>query len=197
MVACLALCRGYEAFQGADRLPSGDYGRRTWESLGASYRPLPNRDNIVVSHDPMYRAPGALWSPVLTTRSIWPVRRRFRTTVWTVRRFGSSAAPVVRQGFAVRGQSYVTDLPPPWMPTATRPIWRRWSRPGCGGKPKWASGIRPPRRSPASIPIVSVSWPKPSKHANPAYALYSGMSRIHIHSTPTIQSGRVRPVKPD
>ena len=41
------------------------------------------------------------------------------------------------------------------------------------------------------------SWPKPSKHANPAYALYSGMSRIHIHSTPTIQSGRVRPVKPD
>ena len=26
MVACLALCRGYEAFQGADRLPSGDYG---------------------------------------------------------------------------------------------------------------------------------------------------------------------------
>lgn len=22
----LALCRGYEAFQGADRLPSGDYG---------------------------------------------------------------------------------------------------------------------------------------------------------------------------
>ena len=32
---------------------------RTWESLDAKYRPLPNRDNIVVSHDPMYRAPGA------------------------------------------------------------------------------------------------------------------------------------------
>ena len=68
-------------------------GRKTWESLGGKYRPLPNRDNIVVSHDPMYRAPGATVSPVLTTRSIWPVRRRFRTTVWTVRRFGSSAAP--------------------------------------------------------------------------------------------------------
>ena len=26
MAACLALCRGYEAFQGADRLPPGDYG---------------------------------------------------------------------------------------------------------------------------------------------------------------------------
>ena len=34
-------------------------GRKTWESLGGKYRPLPNRDNIVVSHDPMYRAPGA------------------------------------------------------------------------------------------------------------------------------------------
>ena len=30
-------------------------GRKTWESLGGKYRPLPNRDNIVVSHDPMYR----------------------------------------------------------------------------------------------------------------------------------------------
>ncbi|MBT1181588.1 dihydrofolate reductase [Bifidobacterium sp. CP2] len=34
-------------------------GRRTWESLGPKYRPLPNRDNIVVSHDTGYRAPGA------------------------------------------------------------------------------------------------------------------------------------------
>lgn len=34
-------------------------GRKTWESLAPKYRPLPNRDNIVVSHDPMYRAPGA------------------------------------------------------------------------------------------------------------------------------------------
>lgn len=34
-------------------------GRRTWESLDLRYRPLPNRDNIVVSHDPNYRAPGA------------------------------------------------------------------------------------------------------------------------------------------
>ena len=34
-------------------------GRRTWESLGAKYRPLRNRDNIVVSHDASYRAPGA------------------------------------------------------------------------------------------------------------------------------------------
>lgn len=34
-------------------------GRRTWESLSGKYRPLPNRDNIVVSRNPQYAAPGA------------------------------------------------------------------------------------------------------------------------------------------
>ena len=31
-------------------------GRKTWESLSLKYRPLPNRDNIVVSHDSSYTA---------------------------------------------------------------------------------------------------------------------------------------------
>ena len=34
-------------------------GRRTWESLPARFRPLPGRDNIVVSRDPAYSANGA------------------------------------------------------------------------------------------------------------------------------------------
>ncbi|RSX52783.1 dihydrofolate reductase [Bifidobacterium goeldii] len=34
-------------------------GRKTWESLDVKYRPLPNRDNIVISHDPQYLALGA------------------------------------------------------------------------------------------------------------------------------------------
>ena len=34
-------------------------GRKTWESLGPKYRPLPNRDNIVVSRQRHYLAPGA------------------------------------------------------------------------------------------------------------------------------------------
>lgn len=34
-------------------------GRRTWESLDPRFRPLPNRDNIVVSRDVHYRAAGA------------------------------------------------------------------------------------------------------------------------------------------
>ncbi len=34
-------------------------GRKTWESLPASFRPLPGRHNIVVSRDPAYPASGA------------------------------------------------------------------------------------------------------------------------------------------
>ena len=37
----------------------GFEGRKTWESLSPKFRPLPNRDNIVISHDPSYFAPGA------------------------------------------------------------------------------------------------------------------------------------------
>ena len=34
-------------------------GRRTWESLPARFRPLPDRRNVVVTRDPSYDAPGA------------------------------------------------------------------------------------------------------------------------------------------
>ncbi|MFN4148064.1 MAG: dihydrofolate reductase [Rhodocyclaceae bacterium] len=34
-------------------------GRKTWESLPAKFRPLPNRQNYVVTRDPHYVAPGA------------------------------------------------------------------------------------------------------------------------------------------
>ncbi len=34
-------------------------GRRTWESLPARFRPLPQRRNIVLSRDPVFAAPGA------------------------------------------------------------------------------------------------------------------------------------------
>ena len=171
-------------------------GRKTWESLGGKYRPLPNRDNIVVSRDPMYRAPGATVVTSLddaldmARQEAIPDDGLDRSEIWIL-----GGAQLFAKALPFADKAYVTDLAatvdadsyaPDMASLVEAGMWR-------GGKPKWASGIRPPRRSPASIPIVSVSWPKPSKHANPAYALYSGMSRIHIHSTPTIQSGRVRP----
>ena len=81
-------------------------GRKTWESLGVKYRPLPNRDNIVVSHDPMYRAPGATVVTSLddaldmARQEAIPDDGLDRSEIWIDRR-----RPVVRQGFAVRGQS--------------------------------------------------------------------------------------------
>ncbi len=35
-------------------------GRKTWESLPATFRPLPNRENIVISRDSNYKAEGAI-----------------------------------------------------------------------------------------------------------------------------------------
>lgn len=34
-------------------------GRRTWESFPERFRPLPGRENIVITRDPTYEAPGA------------------------------------------------------------------------------------------------------------------------------------------
>lgn len=40
-------------------------GRKTWESLPKSSRPLKERTNIVISRNPLYKAPGAIVSPSL------------------------------------------------------------------------------------------------------------------------------------
>ena len=168
-------------------------GRKTWESLGGKYRPLPNRDNIVVSHDPMYRAPGATVVTSLddaldmARQEAIPDDGLDRSEIWII-----GGAQLFAKALPFADKAYVTDLAatvdadsyaPDMASLVEAGMWRE------AEVGEWHT----PRRSPASIPIVSVSWPKPSKHANPAYALYSGMSRIHIHSTPTIQSGRVRP----
>ena len=63
-------------------------GRRTWESLNVKYRPLPNRDNIVVSQIP------SIWrwvprsSPIWMRRSTSRGRRPFPTTGLTAARSG-------------------------------------------------------------------------------------------------------------
>ncbi len=40
-------------------------GRKTWDSLPAKFRPLPNRLNIVVTRNPAWRAAGAEQAPSL------------------------------------------------------------------------------------------------------------------------------------
>ena len=63
-------------------------GRRTWESLNVKYRPLPNRDNIVVSHNPQYLALAPRSSPIWMRRSTSRGRRPFPTTGLTAARSG-------------------------------------------------------------------------------------------------------------
>lgn len=142
----------------------------------------------------MYRAPGATVVTSLddaldmARQEAIPDDGLDRSEIWIL-----GGARLFAKALPFADKAYVTDLAATVDADSYAPDMASLVEAGMWRKPKWASGIRPPRRSPASIPIVSVSWPKPSKHANPAYALYSGMSRIHIHSTPTIQSGRVRP----
>lgn len=40
-------------------------GRRTWESFPQRFRPLPGRENVVVTRDASYDAPGAALAPSL------------------------------------------------------------------------------------------------------------------------------------
>ena len=63
-------------------------GRRTWESLNVKYRPLPNRDNIVVSHNPQYLALGATVVTDLDAALDIARRRPFPTTGLTAARSG-------------------------------------------------------------------------------------------------------------
>ncbi|MBK0419345.1 dihydrofolate reductase [Leucobacter sp. CSA1] len=55
-------------------------GRRTWESLPERFRPLPGRENLVVTRDPGYEAPGASAVPSLeeaVSRAEGAVRAEF------------------------------------------------------------------------------------------------------------------------
>ena len=86
-------------------------GRKTWESLGGKYRPLPNRDNIVVSHDPMYRAPGATVVTSLddaldmARQEAIPDDGLDRSEIWII-----GGAQLFAKALPFADKAYVTDL---------------------------------------------------------------------------------------
>ncbi|RSX58838.1 dihydrofolate reductase [Bifidobacterium samirii] len=86
-------------------------GRRTWESLDPKYRPLPNRDNIVVSHDAQYRAIGATVAESLddaldyARQEAIPDDGMDRSEIWVI-----GGAQLFREALPMATKAYVTLL---------------------------------------------------------------------------------------
>ena len=86
-------------------------GRRTWESLSPKYRPLPNRDNIVITHDTQYRAVGATVvgsledALDLARQEAIPDDGLDRSEIW-----GIGGAELFREAMPIANKVYVTDI---------------------------------------------------------------------------------------
>ena len=86
-------------------------GRRTWEALSPKFRPLPNRDNIVISHDVNYHAPGATVVESLddaldlARQEAIPDDGLDRSEIWVI-----GGAQLFRQALPLASKAYVTLL---------------------------------------------------------------------------------------
>ena len=113
-------------------------GRRTWEALSPKFRPLPNRDNIVISHDPAYSAPGATVVDTLddaldlARQEAIPDDGLDRSEIWII-----GGAQVFRDALST--------------PTPMRPTSLRWRNPVRGVWPRKACG-KARRRDPTTLP---------------------------------------------
>ena len=77
-----------------------------------------------------------------------------RSEIWII-----GGAQLFAKALPFADKAYVTDLAATVDADSYAPDMASLVEAGMWREAKWASGIRPPRRSPASIPIVSVSWP--------------------------------------
>ena len=86
-------------------------GRKTWESLSPKFRPLPNRDNIVISHDPSYFAPGATVVDSLddaldlARQEAIPDDGLDRSEIWVI-----GGAKVFEEAMPFADKAYVTQI---------------------------------------------------------------------------------------
>ena len=111
-------------------------GRKTWESLPPTFRPLPNRHNIVLSRNPAYR-PGGATSAISLEEAI-------RLAGTTSEVFIIGGAELYRQTLPLADRLYLTEVAEdragdsffPEMPLAE---WREVSR-QAGNTPSPAGG---------------------------------------------------------
>lgn len=77
-------------------------GRKTWESLPDSFRPLPGRHNIVVSRNLAYQAPGATLADSLDDA--------IRAAGEAVEVFVIGGAELYQQALPVASRLYLTEI---------------------------------------------------------------------------------------
>ncbi|NUS45301.1 MAG: dihydrofolate reductase [Mycobacteriaceae bacterium] len=95
-------------------------GRRTWESLPAAARPLPDRHNIVVTRDPRWSAPGAAAAHSVDAALVLAGERE----AWVIGggRIYAAALPlasdvtVTEVDADIDGDAFAPPLAPPWRP---------------------------------------------------------------------------------
>ncbi len=86
-------------------------GRKTWESLAPKFRPLPNRDNIVISRDPSYSVPGATVVDTLedaldlARQEAIPDDGMDRSEIWII-----GGAQIFREALPFADKAYVTQI---------------------------------------------------------------------------------------
>lgn len=110
------------------RLTSGSVvvmGRATWESLPQRFRPLPGRENVVLSTDSAYDAPGAC---VVTSlggalrasagRPTWVIGG---TRVWTEALESAHLAVITYVDTCVEADTVAPQLPEGWVAVSASP----------------------------------------------------------------------------
>lgn len=80
-------------------------GRKTWESLPESFRPLPGRHNIVVSRDPAYQASGATLAGSLADALRQAEAKSTAEEVFVI-----GGATLYRQALPLANRLYLTEI---------------------------------------------------------------------------------------
>lgn len=143
-------------------------GRRTWESLPASVRPLPGRRNVVLSRQPGYLADGAevIAAPAEAVRDggdqVWVVGA-YRAFVAV-----AEIAVVTRVELAVAGDTVAPRLGDDWRPATDQ---------------RWAGR----RRS-----VTGLAW-SVTVHLRNGAALDEGLSRALTRALPPVAGGPCEP----
>ena len=80
-------------------------GRKTWESLPDSFRPLPGRHNIVVSRDPAYAASGATLAASLADAVRLAAAKSNAAEVFVI-----GGAALYREALPLADRLYLTEI---------------------------------------------------------------------------------------